>query len=156
MKQTRLHLLLLLAFSLNLSGQSNDGDAIIGIMREILSTPKQQPAPPEVKKIRQYPFNPEYPDIYLGDAKSENVSVFVEVVFYGRTQDSEKYLVLISGKSSDGNLQKKISFSSREDFLHFQALLENKDYERLYLFSEGSNEADYMLIKKPLREAPDL
>ena len=160
MKHTRLHLLLLLAFSLNMSAQSNDGDAFFGIMREILAPPQQQqqqqPTPPKVQTIRQYPFNPEYPDIYLGDADSEDVSIFIEAVFYGKAQEAGKYLVVMSGKSSKGNFQKKISFPSLEDFLHFLTLLENKVYDRLYLFSDGSNEADYMLIKKPLRKAPEI
>ena len=159
MKYIRLHLLLLLALSLNTSAQSNDGDALFGIMREILAPPQQQqqqPSPPKVKTIKQYPFNPEYPDIYVGDADSQNVSIYIEVVFYGKAQEAGKYLVVMSGKSSKGNFQKKISFPSREDFLHFQTLLEDKRYDRLYVFSDGSNEADYMLIKKPLSEAPKL
>lgn len=154
MKQA--YLLLFLAFSASLTAQSSDGDAIISIMRDILTTPEQTAPPPKPKKVRQYPFNPDYPNVYLGDAESQNVSIFLELVFYGKAQKGGDYLVLFSGKSSQGYFQKKISFPTLEDFLHFQALLEKQKYERLYLFTDGSNEADYMVIQKPLREAPKI
>lgn len=147
-------LFLFLVLSVNLSAQSKNDDAIISIMRDILSTPQQTPPPRKERKIRQYPFNPDYPNIYLGDAETEDVSIFLELVFYGQAQESGDYLVIFSGRSSQGYFKKKISFPGLDDFQHFQTLLENQDYERLYLFRDGSNEADYMIIKKPLREAP--
>lgn len=155
-KHAYLHLLLVLMFSVNLSAQNNDGDALIGIMRDILTAPEQTPPPQKPKEVRQYPFNPDYPNVYLGDAKSENVSIFLELVFYGKAQEGGNYLVVFSGRSSEGQFQKKIFFPALEDFQSFQSLLETQDYERLYLFTDGSNEADYMVLKKPLREAPKI
>lgn len=156
MRYVYLHLLLFFVFSINLPAQNNDGDAIIGIMRDILTTPEETPPPQKPKKVREYPFNPDYPEVYLGDAKSENVSIFLELVFYGKAQKGGDYLVLFSGRSSQGPFQKKISFSTLEEFIEFQSVLEKQKYDRLYLFSDGLNEADYMLIKKPLREAPKI
>ncbi len=128
-----------------------DDDAFRSIVRGILAPPVEQPAATP-KVIRQYPFNPDYADIYLGDDGATNVSIFVEMVFYGSSEES--YYVLIKGQSSAGAFQKKMTFTDLEGFLHLQRILEQKEYARLYFYSEGRSATDYTLQMKPTRKAP--
>lgn len=147
----RLLSLLVLPFSL-----SADEDTW-NIVRGILAPPVQQEqtAPPARKVVPQYPFNPDYPDVYLGDNGSEVESLFLEMVLYGQTQ-AGGYFVVISGRSSRGQFQKKIAFADLEGLLHFQGILENKEYDRLYFYTDLVNEADYLLLKHPRRPSPKL
>ena len=134
-----------------------DDDAFRDLVRGILAPPVERSAPkaaPKPKVVQQYPFNPDYADIYLGDDGATNVSIFVEAVYYGSTVDS--YFILLTGKSSKGNFQKKLSFSDFGLFQHFQATLEQKQYDRLYFYSDGSSVSDFTLQKKPTRKAPRL
>ena len=134
-----------------------DDDAFRDLVRGILAPPVERSAPkkaPKPKVVKQYPFNPDYADIYLGDDGATNVSVFVEAVYYGSTVDS--YFILITGKSSKGNFQKKLSFEDFDLFQHFQATLEEKQYDRLYFYSDGRSVTDFTLQKKPTRKAPRL
>jgi len=145
-------LLLALPFSLYA-----DDEAFRSIVRGILA-PTTPPAEttPAPKVVRQYPFNPEYPDVYLGDNGSEKESLFLEMVLYGQAQEGKSYLVVLSGRSSQGAFQKKMSFETLEAFLHFQEILENKEYDRIYFYAERVNEADYLLQKSPRATAPNL
>lgn len=148
----------LLLFALPISIFANE-ELINSLFRGILAPPAQQSepvTPPAPKVVQQYPFNPEYPNVYLGDNGSDIESLFLEMVLYGQAQQSKKHFVVISGRSSQGIFQKKITFESLEAFLHFQYILENKDYNRLYFYTERVNEADYLLQRKPTRKAPKL
>jgi hypothetical protein len=130
-----------------------DDDAFRSLVRGILAPPvEESAAPAKPKVVQQYPFNPDYADIYLGDDGATNVSVFVEAVYYGSTADS--YFILLTGKSSKGNFQKKLSFTDFEVFQHFQVTLEQKQYDRLYFYSDGRSVTDFTLQKKPTRKAP--
>lgn len=134
-----------------------DDDAFRDLVRGILAPPVERQEPQKPKKpkvVKQYPFNPDYADIYLGDDGATNVSIFVEAVYYGSTPDA--YFILITGKSSKGNFQKKLSFEDFELFQHFQAVLEEKQYDRLYFYSDGRSVTDFTLQKKPARKAPQL
>lgn len=105
---------------------------------------------------KQYPCSPDYPDVYLGDNGSELESIFLEMVLYGQAQQGNQHFVVLSGRSSAGVFQKKISFSNLDELLHFQGILENKQYDRIYFHSDGKNEADYLLLKSPRRDVPTL
>jgi len=108
-----------------------DDDAFRSLVRGILAPPPEQqqseraaPIPPPAPKVvKEYPFNPDYPNIYLGDNGSQKESIFIEMVMYGQSQQSQKHFVLISGKSSQGVFQKKMTFASLEELLHFQGIL---------------------------------
>ena len=78
------------------------------------------------------------------------------MVLYGQAQQSQKHFVVISGRSSQGVFQKKITFESLDELLHFQGILEARDYNRIYFYSSKVNEAHYLVQKKPTREAPNL
>ncbi len=132
-----------------------DDEAFRSIVRGILAPPVEQSAPAP-KPVRQYPFNPDYPDVYLGDNGSQEESLFIELVMYGQTQQTQQYFVLISGMSSQGHFQKKMTFENLEALLHFQDIFENKAYDRIYFYTDGANEADYTLLKNPRRVIPRL
>ncbi|HAV12821.1 MAG TPA: hypothetical protein DCX06_04900 [Opitutae bacterium] len=136
-----------------------DDDAFRSLVRGILAPPAEQPQPPAPtpppapQVVRQYPFNLDYPNIYLGDNGSQIESIFIELVMYGQSQQSQQHFVLISGKSSQGVFQKKMTFANLEELLHFQGILENKSYERMYFYTAKVNDADYTVLKKPRRTA---
>lgn len=136
-----------------------DDEIINSLFRGILAPPAEQGrtvTPPAPKVVQQYPFNPEYPNVYLGDNGSDIESLFLEMVLYGQSQNTYKHFVVISGRSSQGAFQKKIIFDKVEGLLHFQNTLENNDYSRIYLYSDRVNEAHYLIQKKPSRKAPKL
>ncbi|MGJ8653255.1 MAG: hypothetical protein ACSHX8_08275 [Opitutaceae bacterium] len=149
-------LLSLVCFALPFSLFSED-DVFGNLVRGILAPPVERPAesqvqtPAPVPVVQQLPFNPDYPNIYLGDNGSQKESIFVTMVMYGQTQQGKKHFVIITGKSSQGTFQKKIIFPSLEDMLHFQGILEGKEYDRIYFYSDQKNEADYTLLKHPRR-----
>ena len=114
-----------------------DDDVFGSLLRDILAPPVEEAAAPaRPRVVQQYPFNPDYADIYLGDEGATNVSIFVEGVYYGSTADS--YFILLTGKSSKGNFKKKLSFEDFELFQHFQTTLEQKQYDRLYFYHDQS------------------
>lgn len=78
------------------------------------------------------------------------------MVLYGQTQQDGKHFVVINGRSSQGAFQKKIVFANLEELLNFQDVFENKKYDRIYFYSNGVNEADYLLLKSPRRAVPSL
>lgn len=145
------NLLLLICLAAPLSLVADD-DAFRSIVRGILAPPVEHQAPAAPKVVRQYPFNPDYPNVYLGDSGADNVSIFIEAISYGRSEQS--YYVLLQGKSSAGAFQKKISFTELAGFLHLQGVLEQQQYERIYFYSEGRSASDYTLQAKPIRTAP--
>jgi len=152
-----LHYCLLLALPFSLSADEDTWN----IVRGILAPPTEQGQPAQNKPavsqvIRQYPFNPDYPDVYLGDSGSEIESIFLEMVLYGQAQQNEQHFVVISGRSSKGAFQKKITFAGLDELLYFQDVFENKKYDRIYFYSDSVNESDYLLLKSPRREAPQL
>lgn len=151
-----LYLSLILALPFSLSAD----DDTLNIIRGILGPPPQQQGqttqPPARQEVRQYPFNPDYPDVFLGDNGSEVESIFLEMVLYGQAQQSEQHFVVMSGRSSSGAFQKRITFADLEEVRHFQDILENKRYDRIYFYTDRVNEADYLLLKNPRRNAPQL
>ncbi len=150
-----LYTCLLLALPFSLSADEDTWNIVRGILAP--PTQQEQPAQPPVRQVvQQYPFNPDYPDVYLGDNGSEVESLFLEMVLYGQSQQSQKHFVLISGRSSRGAFQKKITFADLEALLHFQDILEKKKYDRIYFYTDRVNEADYLLLKSPRRNAPQL
>ncbi|MEN8662652.1 MAG: hypothetical protein ABF322_10265 [Lentimonas sp.] len=72
---------------------------------------------------------------------------------YGQTQQIQKHFVVITKKSSRGTFLKKITFPSLEGMLHFQNILESSGYDRIYLYSDGANEAGYAVLTKQRRAA---
>ena len=154
--KTPFYYLLILALPFSLIA---DDEALRSLVRGILAPPAEQSqssTPPERKVVQQYPFNPDYPNVYLGDNGSDVETLFLEMVLYGQAQQSQKHFVVISGKSSQGVFQKKITFASLDEFLHFQGILEGGDYSRIYFYTNKVNEAHYLVQKKPSREAPQL
>lgn len=146
---------LLLALPFSLSADEDTWN----IVRGILAPPAQQTTQPVAPKVvQQYPFSPDYPDVYLGDNGSEIESIFLEMVLYGQAQQTQQHFVVLSGRSSQGAFQKKIMFADLDALLHFQDVFEGKQYDRIYFYTAQSstNEADYLLLKSPRRTAPNL
>lgn len=155
MKKT---ILALVCFVLPLSLFADD-DAFRSILRGVLAAPVEQaPAQPEpvAKVVRQYPFNPDYPNVYLGDNGSQEQSIFIELIMYGQTQQGQQHFVVLSGMSSQGKYQKKITFPDLTSMLHFQGIMEGQEYDRIYFYTDRVNDADYTLLKKPRRAVPHI
>ncbi len=153
MKPIRLFCLLV-ALPFSLSADEDTWNLVRGILAPPTQSTQSTPVVPQV--VKQYPFNPDYPDVYLGDNGSELESIFLEMVLYGQAQQSEKHFVVMSGRSSQGAFQKKITFADLDELAYFQDIFENKKYARIYLYTDRVNEADYLLLKSPRREAPKL
>lgn len=146
---------LILALPFSLSADEDTWNIVRGILAP--PTQQSQPVQPPVRQqVRQYPFNPDYPDVYLGDNGSEIESLFLEMVLYGQAQQSEQHFVVISGRSSQGAFQKKITFADLDQLRHFQEVFEAKKYDRIYFYTDRVNEADYLLLKSRRRAAPKL
>jgi ssDNA-specific exonuclease RecJ len=78
------------------------------------------------------------------------------MVLYCQAQQSKKHFVVISGRSSQGAFQKKITFENLEELNHFQNILENKEYNRIHFYSAKVNEAHYLVQTVLSRQAPNL
>lgn len=152
-------ILALVCFVLPLSLFADD-DAFRSILRGVLAPPVGEApavqAQPVAQVVREYPFNPDYPNVYLGDNGSQGQSIFIELIMYGQTQQGHQHFVVISGMSSQGYFQKKITFPSLEAMLHFQGIMEGQQYDRIYFYKDGANAADYTLLKKPRRAIPQM
>ena len=149
------YLSLLLALPFSLSADEDTWNIVRGILAPP-TQPAQSTQPPVRQVVKQYPFNVDYPNVYLGDNGSEIESLFLEMVLYGQAQQSEQHFVVISGRSSQGAFQKKITFANLDELLHFQETFEGEKYDRIYFYTDGVNEADYLLLKSPRRNAPQL
>ncbi|MGZ0656534.1 hypothetical protein ACWPKO_07220 [Coraliomargarita sp. W4R53] len=149
---------LILSLPFSLSADEDTWNIVRGILappvQQEQSVQSVQPSVPPV--VRQFAFNPDYPDVYLGDHGSELESLFLEMVLYGQAQQGDTHFVVISGRSSQGAFQKKITFADLDELLYFQDVFEGKKYDRIYFYSDRVNEADYLLLKSPRREAPIL
>lgn len=137
-----------------------DDDAFRSILRGVLAVPAEEaPAAqsqPVAQVVRQYPFNPDYQNVYLGDNGSQEESIFIELIMYGQTQQGQQHFVVLSGMSSQGKFQKKITFPNLEAMLHFQGIMEGQQYDRIYFYTDRVNDADYTLLKKPRRSIPQM
>jgi hypothetical protein len=110
----------------------------------------------QATSTKEYPFNPDYPDIY-----SNGGQLFLEHIFYKRNIDQstykKKYLITFSGMSKGGYFYTNLGFNSLEEFLYYQDLIENKKYNKIILSNvKGSQLGEIIVFKNQKRDIPKL
>ena len=110
---------------------------------------------------KNYPFNPDYPDVYWGDSK-----VFLELVHYTKQVDVAKYgvpyVINFSGMTTKKDGSKKYimsnwGFDTLEEFVYYKNLIENKKYYRILLKEPNNSQlSEILVLMNPRRKIPKI